>query len=163
MIPSYQGIQGAFFRAMREGYATGVLKTSIQELPCSNLITYDEERFKVVDFYFTNSGSAFSSGMTIIYFDGKPVWSMAYQGWYEQHDISFLKQALLDSYRKGHFIGGRGPARLEAEDGRAYINQFEGSFAEFSGEEQILNQDGSRSGQHMYQGGFLILIEPDSN
>ena len=162
MVPSYQEILDIFGAAICAGYASEGSKTSIQELPGSKLITFADGPFKVVDFYFTNPNSIFSSGMTVIYYGRNPVWSMSYQGWYDKKDIPFLKEALLENYRNGVFVGGRGPERFEAEDGRLYINQPQGKgLKEFSGKEQIMGRTGEILGEHFYQGGLLIEHEPD--
>src|SRR3989344_4828798 len=98
MVPTDHQLLGVFRSFMQAGYAKSPPKTTVKELPGSKLITFEQGDFLATDLYFTNPDSIFSNGTTMIYCERKPAWFMSYWGWYDKHDISFLKEALRKNY-----------------------------------------------------------------
>lgn len=140
-----------------------------------------------VDEYFTN-GEA-SGGTTWIFHvpvswgtDREPLWCMHYGGWCKGDDpgvLAFLKKVLAETYRAGHFEGGRGYTTSRAEwiEGRKleYLNHWSGSFSDFVGGEVIVDANGPSEGDcwmplalphthgdelfwHRYSGGLLVNL-----
>ncbi|HUD03169.1 MAG TPA: DUF5680 domain-containing protein [Candidatus Paceibacterota bacterium] len=152
--PTSDEVQQVFFAAMRAGYAGDAPeKTTISELPGSKVITYQDGPWLVRDVYFIHSESDSSSGMTLIYYNGQPAWTMQYQGWYVKEVIPFLKRALAVKYRVGNWFGGRGPASY-TEYNFTYRNVVKrNSFTRFLGHEDICEKSTGRMlGYHTYQG-----------
>ena len=160
-IPTAQ-ILPVFFAAMQNGYAGGASKSIISELPGSKVIRYKQGDFEVVDCYFVTPHSDFSFGTTTIYYQGNAVWMMQYRGRYPKDMISFLKQALRQTYDKSEFVGGRGPAEYAEGDnsGLVYVNKLmSADWRNFSGREEIWHNHGQGStlkGWHEYAGLLLV-------
>ena len=104
--------QKVFFMAMNQGYAAGVKASRLDIMHGSRFAEFDHEegghQWKVMDLWFVTADSPFSSGITIMSRDTKPVWQMRYGGWYEEFAIPVLKQVLFETYKCSRFIGGRG-------------------------------------------------------
>lgn len=163
--------QAVFFIAMRVGYAGGIgqiKKTKIPDIPGSKCILWEsmDGRWKVSDTYVVTPDSSASSGMTVIACEGKPVWTMHYDGYYDEVVTPFLKQCLAEAYKNDVFRGGRGFEYMQ-EGNYAYFNSVQrgSTFAEFAGEEFIINTETSDFlrkpailGRHRYSG--RMLIEP---
>ncbi len=155
--------QKAFFRAMREGYATekpAFVEFAHPQIPNSKTIEYAQGEWKVRDCY-TKGENGFSAGWTLITCRDLPVWHMQYEGRYERRAIQFLKAALLQKYSENLFEGGRGPEIFHSPEwsNLVYLNGAQGNFAKFSGIEGVRDvADGVKSlGYHRYQGGMLLL------
>lgn len=146
-----------FFEAMVSGYANPkTKKTTLEGLPGSKVILFEKDEFKVTDMYFTYLGSDLSSGMTIIHYQNKPIWTMHYEGWYKEEVIPFLKEVLHVAYQKGYFSGGRGINPFQSNS-FLYINKFErNEFEDFKGREEIYSGDGRFLGYHEYFGESLL-------
>jgi len=160
------GAQEAFFAAMKAGYAVGGEKVHIPQLPRSKVIPFEHGDYSVYDCYFTAEESTRSSGMTIIWLKGQPVWTMQYQGWYELEAIPFLKRALKSNYERDVFLGGRGPKMFRQLPFTYYnyVEEFREDFRHFVGRETIslAGPEGGSSfvGWHEYQG-MLYLPNGD--
>ncbi len=160
---------------MRAGYASGAPKTTISQLPGYKSIAWREDPWMVVDAWA--AGERGSAGSTTIFYredEGKlwlPVWAMHYAGIYKEEVIPFLKRALLATYARNEFVGGRGPVRyIESGEPRyEYYNRTRGTylslddssgFAGFEGNEQILGPGlgpgGVSLGFHVYFGMMLV-------
>lgn len=148
-----------FFAAMQDGYANdgNVRKSTIAKFHGSKMILFNQGDFKVQDTYLVVPDSSYSSGQTVILYKNDPVWSMSYQGWYDDAAIPFLKMALREAYCRQDFFGGRGP-HFFAANGMAYINNVEppNDWWRFRGREEILAPDGQNIGWHEYQGLLLV-------
>lgn len=163
LVDQEAAIRDAFFAAMMAGYAGETsAKRHISALPCSKLFDFERGEYKVCDTYFTAEGSMHSSGMTIIWHKGQPVWTMYYQGWYEPEAIPLLKQALRANYERGVFLGGRGP-KVFSQGSLKYqntVNELRAVFHNFEGEEEVAyisgpNEPASATrviGRHIYMG-----------
>jgi hypothetical protein len=152
-----RGIQHAFFEAMANGYAQGVQKDTIDDFPGSKVIAHDWGDYRVVDFYFTTPDSDKSTGQTIIWQKGVPVWTMHFGGRYAKIAIPFLKECLHRAYvEERRFYGGRGPYFVRG-DRFTYVNQVRHeSFADFEGEERIYDLSEQNLGHHWYRGMSLL-------
>ena len=130
MAPNIKDIEEIFFQAMKHGYAKGdVKKITIPEFPNLKVIPFEAGEFKVHDCYLTIPGLNNSTGSTTIRHNGIPVWIMYYGGWYEKYAIPFLKECLLQAYKKERFYGGRG-LNFVQNDSFIYTNKIEqGDFA----------------------------------
>ncbi len=121
--------------------------------------------YHFADRWGTDPHSGRPSGSLFITHWGIPVWGMWVGGEpYSKDVFPFLRTALMESYRKREFCGGRGPQTFQA-DSLLYTNEFEGTFERFSGSEQIdrVLDNGKRdyAGSHQYWGGsFLYLSRP---
>jgi hypothetical protein len=161
LAQTVSGLKDAFFAAMQNGYAKGAVeKTTIQELPCSKVITYRHGIYVVRDVYQVTTNSDASFGTTVISVEDNPLWMMQYQGHYRKGDIPFLKRALMKAYAENRFVGGRGPESY-AEDKLAYRNNLgseSDNFTHFRGREEIWEVDTAECvGWHEYQGMLLGL------
>lgn len=149
-----------FFTAMLVGYVSGNKKFIRKTNDGHIVIEVIKGKFKLVDSYFKNPHSIFSSGTTTIYYDGVPVWIMHYGGWYIKEVIPFLKMNMETCYRAKIFHGGRGILNYKGE-GYIYKNNVydeeHTSFEEFSGREEI-TKEGTKQllGCHNYFGRKLV-------
>jgi hypothetical protein len=158
MVPTLADIEEMFFYGQADGYASGAPTTVIQELAGSKATPIINGFWSIVDCWFTHPHSIYSSGFTLISYKGKPVWTMSYQGWYEESVLWFLKESLAHNYTRKIWCGGRGPNHHV--NGNLQYNNFvrESSFKLFSGKEEIYENGGGTlsdrtlRGMHMYQG-----------
>ncbi len=155
--------QAVFSIAMRVGYAGGIgkiQKTTIPGIPGSKCITWQsiDGRWKVVDTYVVNRESFDSSGMTVIAFEGAPIWVMHYGGFYKDEAIPFLKKCLAAAYKASLFNGGRGPQEMREGNLRYSNLSSGGTFRLFEGKESIedMRDEGPVLGVHWYRGGMLL-------
>lgn len=151
--------EAVFFEAMNAGYAAEEKpkKTTIAELAGSKFVEpYVRQPWIVKDVYLATPLSDFSGGMTVIEYEGVPIWMMQYFGHYYEEAISCLKAALRQTYSERHFVGGRGPAHFVHE---SYIYEnpeiLSQDFKLFRGDEFIHNKSGKVFGRHVYQGGAM--------
>lgn len=151
-------VEDAFFEAMANGYAQGVQKVEISDLPGSKAITFKSGDYTVMDFYFVNLLSDKSVGQTVIWYQSVPVWTMHYGGCYAKIAIPFLKQCLHRAYvDERRFYGGRGPFFVRDER-FTYVNQVRrDSFDNFEGEERVYDLSEQYLGYHWYRGMSLIM------
>jgi hypothetical protein len=157
MLNEMEGIQHAFFEAMAHGYAQDVKKATIPAMPYSKVIPFKIGDYRVSDFYLSSQFSDMSSGQTIIWHKGVPVWTMHYGGRYAEIAIPFLKECLNRAYvKERRFYGGRGPYFVQ--EGRfTYVNRIvRESFANFEGEERIYDLSEQCFGYHWYRGMSLL-------
>ena len=143
---------------MARGWASpgeGLPKSTIEQLPNSKVIQFNDGDFSVTDLYFVTDHSTASTGLKTIHFRGDPVWAMHYGGRYARIAIPFLKECLRISYKAARFHGGRGPNFVRG-DRFTYVNQLEyGSFQDFKGREEIFDFNEDSLGYHWYRGGLL--------
>lgn len=148
-----------FFEAMQAGYAgRQVQRTTVPQLVGSKHIIYERDEWRVTDTWITTPQGDGSGGMTIISYDGDPIWMMQYGGHYPESAIDFLKEALRKNYNEGVWFGGRGPHFYE-KDGWAYVNVCPGGwkFGDGFGFETISHATtGGVVGQHRYQAFWLM-------
>lgn len=150
-----KGAQEYFFRAMLAGWAGNVKGEPVPDKPGFKRTDYQDGDFRVLDEYGKGRGSNLSTGTTTIWYFDELVWAMTYGGRYREDEIPFLKEVLVDAYRKGEFYGCRGDVRIEA--GLLYTNSFRGDFKNFEGEEAIMSRRGRASlGHHWYRGMSLL-------
>ena len=149
-------LQAFFLKAMLSGWVNNGQYNVIPNLPGHKLFEYRECDLFLTDIYCTNNATHQSAGTTTIYHKNQPVWIMQYHGYYEKRAIRLLKEILSKTYGGDEFIGGRGPA-VFSMDGLTYTNVVQGSgFSEFSGREQIVDNQASISlGFHEYFGKLL--------
>ncbi len=157
MKPDSKMVQDAFLRAMAEGYAQNVKKTTVPEIPNSKAITFVWGDFIVLDCYLTTPYSEKSSGTTTIWYEEQPVWVMHYGGGYAKIAIPFLKSCLHRAYvLERRFYGGRGP-KFVRDERFTYINHIEhDSFESFFGIEKIFDLSEQALGHHWYRGMSLL-------
>lgn len=149
-------IESFFFKAMVEGWAIGSKKIKIADMPGYKAIPFRNGDFYLLDCYCVTNNSPKSAGTTTIWFQDVPVWLMNYRGFYEESVIAFLKRALHKTYEAHQFIGGRGPILYE-EDDLVYMNHPDhNDFADFDGDEEVFDADGTSFGYHKYWGMSLI-------
>lgn len=148
-----------FFAAMLIGWPAGASGVDVPDMPGHQEIVYDNHDFRVLDRYCV-SESGISAGTTTIWYLENPIWFMSYGGFYRKEDIPFLKEALMVNYKKGEFIGGRGPKDYYYS-GRicftpVYFNSIKkNSFEYFKGQEYFM-LNGETVGRHDYFGMALI-------
>ncbi|MFA6446437.1 MAG: DUF5680 domain-containing protein [Candidatus Paceibacterota bacterium] len=149
-------VRGAFFSAMKAGWAQNVQKIKIQELPGSKAIPFVLGDFRVLDTYFVTPLSDRSAGSTTIWHEDKPVWIMHYGGRYAEIAVPFLKSCLHRAYRYEQFYGGRGPFFVRDER-FTYVNKIErNDFGDFAGEERVFDLNEQCLGHHWYRGMSLL-------
>lgn len=101
-------IQEIFFDAMINGWASGGEKKDLPDFCDGKEIIFTKDDFLVIDSYFINNETNKSAGMTMIFYQKIPVWTMSYHGFYNKRASRFLKFFLLKQYKTKVFIGGRG-------------------------------------------------------
>jgi hypothetical protein len=120
----------------KAGYAGGDEKAWRQEEDGSTTISYERDGWSLHDNFF---GGEPYGGRTIVFYEARPVWMMAYYGWVAQdHDASLvygvLRRALMHMPETHPF---RGPAEW-SEDEFVYRNAWHGEVERFTGNERIL-------------------------
>jgi len=155
-----------FFAAMGSGWAAGVKGTPVLEMPGYEKIVYQCNDIRVVDCWgISDQGK--SEGTTRIWHFKEPIWNpiwvMHYGGFYPKEVIPFLKEALMMSYKRSEFNGGRGPSWYSNNSGVQYFNNSDPViyFSQFNGSERICSSKGLESGdrevgQHDFWGMALI-------
>jgi hypothetical protein len=148
---------GTFFYAMQRGYATSATKGSLEALPGSKSILYTHEKWRVLDMYLVTDAGDYSGGMTCMWYNKVPIWTMQYLGHYRVDAIPCLKAALRENYEKQKFYGGRGPEFFHHEN-YTYVNRMEeNNFAKrVTGEEVIFDAGGKKIGWHRYQAVWMV-------
>lgn len=124
---------------------------------------FKELEYKVGDWYYRDSYSGFyqAPGQEVVYFQGEPVWAMAYSGGMRKEfrgdeslakkTFGFLKECLSRVEEKEPFRGPRG----YSEGDFSYQMKIEGDINDFSGEEKIYHQGKEVFHQH-FTGGAII-------
>lgn len=140
-------IRQFLIKANRNGYGNESIKP-LNEPDCSHTITFEDSNWKFHDNYF--GGEPFG-GREVVSYNQKAVWIMVYYGFVEhialQSEIyTFLKESLLLFTDD---LPYRGPSRHENGDW-LYVNQVDGSFDNFYGEETILYKN-----QEVYKTRYL--------
>ena len=143
-----------FFAAMRLGYASAKSGIKSSWLPGSKTIEFKIGHLRVTDTYFIVGESTHSGGYTVIHWGPIPLWVMFYSGSYPKEAIPCLKAALLTTYERSKFDGGRGPSNY-LHRGYRYTNRAEGNFSKFHGEETIYGPGDGIVGGHRYHGLYL--------
>ncbi len=145
-------IQSFFFRAMLAGWAKGTKAIDCPQMSGYKKILSYDGAFTLSDRYCVAQDGKRSVGTTTIWFRHLPVWVMNYGGQYEDCAIPHLKHALMHTYTRGIFIGGRGPETF-IEDSLVYNNRAHGGFAKFDGRESVYDcANGRPLGFHEYWG-----------
>ncbi|MFA6554402.1 MAG: DUF5680 domain-containing protein [Candidatus Paceibacterota bacterium] len=154
---SLKFVHGVFLNAMAVGWAQNVQEIEVSEFPGSKAIPFVFGDFRVLDIYLVTPSSNLSSGLTTIWYKEDPVWTMHYGGWYTNVAIPFLKSCLHRAYvTERRFYGGRGPVFVRGER-FTYVNKIErNDFANFAGEEHVLDLNEQCLGFHWYRGMSLI-------
>lgn len=155
-----------FYSAMSgsQSYAGGGKATPIPDMPGWKGFEVTEGRYRLQDRYTSVSVDVFgavSLGQTVLWSGEKTQFFMAYQGCYPKEVVPFLKETLLDTYKKKIFHGGRGI--MSVYNGHdVYSNcveWFDKTQNNFRGTEQILDfKTEKRVGYHHYWGMFLEQI-----
>ena len=157
-------VQDFFFLAAMNGYAGSAPKGTIVELPRSKTITFTDGDWKAVDVYYTIPNNPWSFGQKVIWRGGIPVWEMSYYGQYPERAKPTLKKALMRTYEKKIFEGGRGLNWRDTEKEMSYGNTLDmgngkNDFSYFKGMEYISTSELSGAiGWHEYSG-MLIPLE----
>ncbi|MDP3792445.1 MAG: hypothetical protein Q8Q89_01815 [bacterium] len=159
-----RGAERSFFEAMRQGWASGA--STKKDFPFPGAKGYEfnfkhgETKLQLLDYYFVHELSRTSFGTKIIIHFGQPIWMMQYGGWYDKKAILFVKTALMDSYSRDMFRGGRGQASFynnESYSGLLYTNLGDPlGFENFKGREFVTDGFGKLLGEHNYFGGVMI-------
>jgi len=108
--------------------------------PGSHDFVFKDGIWEYQDSFF---GTQDFSGREIVYYNGTPVWGMAYYGRVLQQDVSknklwsFLKKSILKTYAENRFLG---PSN-HIEDEWRYKDTNQGDTTCFSGEETISLND----------------------
>jgi hypothetical protein len=147
-----------FLEGMRAGYVSDAEPMALPDEPYSKVHVYERDGLLLKDRWRSAPGRIKSSGETMIWYNGVPLWWMSYYGQYAPVAIPLLKSALAEAYvTKREFIAGRGPL-LFLGDTFTYINQPHetSNFDRFRGSERILEDTSQLSrGYHDYMGGRL--------
>lgn len=108
--------KGVFLEAMRQGYASGMVRMAAPVLPGTKSTEFKRGLWRVVDTWISGNGGH-SAGWTTMFMGDHAFWQMSYQGRYEQRALPFLKRALMENYSKNIFLGGRGPENFSDGSG----------------------------------------------
>lgn len=148
--------QEFFFEAMLRGYASDVVPTKVLGMPGFKEIEYNKGSWRCIDRWAVRPDSNRSAGTTNIWYCDMPIWTMSYQGWYDEGVIWLLRAALKSNYDHKFFSGGRGAGHFKKEN-LEYSNRCRGSFLDFSGREKICRTiTGEVLGYHEYLGMALL-------
>lgn len=144
-------------RAKRATYA-GEGKEISPQRPGFTELEYKEGDYRYRDSY---SGFYQAPGQEVVYFRGKPVWTMAYSGGmvkefhndedFTEKTYTFLKKCLLQVKKEEPF---RGPREFSEGD-FSYQMAVEGDINDFSGGERIFYQ-GKEVFRYHFAGGTII-------
>jgi hypothetical protein len=155
--PSKDELVRFLVKAKRATYASEGDEASVKNvlLPGTQQLEFSEGSFFYRDIY---AGSAMFVGQEMVYYAGKPIWSMSYAGDIPKEVSEQEVEGLVKLLHKALMnvpdaIPYRGP--LQIEDGAFhYANHPGGSFASFFGDENI-----QRAGRVLYtlhyEGGLL--------
>ncbi|MDP5275732.1 DUF5680 domain-containing protein [Chengkuizengella axinellae] len=130
-------------KAKKETYASGTGQFSTSALlEGSHQLEYEQGDYLYRDIYY---GSHFFVGQEIVYFKGKPIWSMSYAGGttieLDQETLEFFpkfhKKAMRQISERNPF---RGPNEFYEEE-YTYTDKHEGDIERFTGIEKILQSD----------------------
>ena len=161
-----------FFRGARAGWAGGNNGSPLQVKDGSPGMENWKEAiyrdllgfagFRFVDQWGTDPDSGRPSGSMTITHWNKLVWGMWVGGnTYDKEVFPFLREVLFETYLKGEFCGGRGPAEYR-KGNLLYTNAFEGDFSRFRGKECIeyVDDNGEKklAGSHEYWGGSFVFL-----
>jgi len=145
--------------AKKNGYANKEGATEIIKYEKSGAvkIIVRKEDWEYTDKYV---GSESFIGQEVVYYKGKPMWSMSYHGRVFATDedmktklTAFLKNALLNVSEESLY---RGP-RIHIDTEFTYINTFHGELNFFSGEEMISKKSANSVLYELrYHGGNII-------
>ncbi|MFW5747154.1 MAG: DUF5680 domain-containing protein [Nanoarchaeota archaeon] len=114
---------------------------------CKIPILEGHKDFEFVDgdlkYHDSYAGSTWAPGKEVVFFRGKPIWCMAYQGqhdaeydeaFFQEQAFPFLKKALM---RADETMPFRGP--LEFSEGDfTYVFEMDGDYQYFRGHEKVL-------------------------
>ena len=106
-------------------------------------------------------------GMTTVYFEEKPSWTMAYAGGGQvegfetiaQETFTFLKNALM---RVSPHMPFRGPHRYREDDWTYAFRLLRGDITDFLGDE-IINNGSTRVFSQTVMGGLVLSKDSDRN
>ncbi len=132
--------QAFFCRGMTtDSYASGAPPIGTAGLPKWKGYLYREGDFRLEDTYYVHPSSSKSVGMTRIWCRGEMVWHMSYGGYYAKEATPCLKAALMENYRRGIFLAGRGRDLYQLGNCRYIIRPgAHRSFERFSAQESVV-------------------------
>ncbi len=153
-----------FFCLLLAGYATGTEPENFArfegDTSTKRNIWQDGKGWLGIDEWRTTPLGRGSNGTTSIYYNKVLVWEMQYGGFYPEHVIQFLRNALLENYKNQRWRGGRGPVKYRTGTLRYFNTTEDGlaDFSQFSGREvveELIDGSWEPVGGHYYRGGFL--------
>ncbi|MGA3136858.1 MAG: DUF5680 domain-containing protein [Terracidiphilus sp.] len=157
LMPSKDALVKFLVKAKKSTYASQGDAATVKRvlLPGTHQLEFSDGPFFYRDIYV---GSTTFAGQEIVYYAGKPIWSMSYAGDIPQEVakedveglVKLLHKALMNVPESNPY---RGPS--EIKDGAyQYSNHAGGSFGSFFGEEEIC-RDGTVLYKLHYEGGLL--------
>ncbi len=139
------------------GYESEQPKNEVKESDGSTTIWYESGDWRFHDNFF---GGEPYGGRTIISCKNKPVWIMVYYGWLDAvSNVNEVYLFLRKALRAERGDGFRGPKEF-TEGKFKYVNNWQGTLANYSGKEEIY-LDGGLIYTAMYMGGFVDQREGD--
>ncbi|MFA6132298.1 MAG: DUF5680 domain-containing protein [Patescibacteria group bacterium] len=173
-LPTVAETMAFFMMAKNETYASGKESKRLPFFPKAKMMTFGEGDFRYIDTWLSygkpNKYSIrYSFGITVIFYRGKPIWLMWYQGWWRSNVpgvLNFLRRALAAATE---FRGGRGPGFFREGDGMSYTNAYddlwdlEKTFTDFRGHD-LVNVWENKSPHTVYYhdyGGFALVDLPE--
>lgn len=153
LLMNTQTLREFLTRANRAGYASGERKNWTTEEDGSTTIVFESGEFRMHDNFF--GGEPFG-GREVIFYQGKPIWMMAYygkvtEGGDTKRIYATLRKALSNPPSE---MPVRGPLGLE--DGElTYENSWKGDIGNFSGRESIVNDRDQTVYNATYAGGWV--------
>lgn len=181
----WEDLESFFCRGALATYAGNAEPILSPLSPGAKIYIYTEEDLQYTDVYYAHRTGDdglinLSGGQTAITFGQIPLWQMSYDGWHLRLDgvKEFLIEALCENYKKGVFLGGRGPESYQPEGSRFnYSNQTndwaalarqvrEGipfpSFRAFAGDDAIYDHErcSMMAYYHRFCGKALVQILP---
>lgn len=168
-LPTAAYLEERFYAIMyRMGYAAASESSNIKPdslVDGGKILTYNET-FKVegVNFLLVFTDRWWKGGdhstfhLQNIFGNQILLWTMTYEGVYNEGAIPTLMEALQAAYKEKKFYGCRGPHLYKPADGKLqYSNHYTGTFSFFVGEEVIHKEAPDfhfLEGFHKYWGGM---------
>lgn len=138
--------------AHQKGYASGAKAKKLKEKDGSKTIVLKSGDWKCHDNYF---GGEPYGGREVVFYKDKPVHMTVYYGSVDKKVSDFKKvyRFLQKALSAKDHAGKRGPKKYVAGD-FVYLNNFQGTLANFSGEE-VIKLKGKKIYQATYAGGLV--------
>lgn len=122
---TFSRIERAYVEAMHHFWSNDVSIVCTEDEPLSSAYTttriHNPFAYRVVDSCTVNEGTGMCNGNTTVFERDDsglcvPVFALNYYGWYSEEGLIFLEHVMKETFTKGNFYAGRGPAEMFSSD-----------------------------------------------